>query len=235
MKLPIYKSIHSLLKLQIQRGEYQNGDYLPSENDLCKQYQITRTTARKALEELVKEGFIGRQHGKRSTVIERRKSLGLLSVKGFSEAAGQKVETLFLQLPAFRDWNSNFPFEISNAELEKPCIHFERLRCFDDDSVMLENNWFSAVELPGFVGLELVDGSFFKTLSQNYQIEITGSEQELRAIPADEKISELLKIKRGSPLLQIYAHFSTSKKNLNIYAELFCNTAKFPVGNSYFK
>jgi DNA-binding GntR family transcriptional regulator len=235
MKLPIYRSIQNALKLQIQTGEYKTGDYLPSENDLCEQYQITRTTARKALEELLKEGFIDRQHGKRSKVIERRKSLGLLSVKGFSEAAGQSVETLFLQLPGFRNWNINFPFKISESELITPCIHFERLRCFDNDPVMLENNWLSAAELPGFVGMEMIDGSFFKTLSQNYQIEIIGSEQELRAIPADEKISELLKIKRGSPLLQIHAHFSTSKKELNIYAELFCNTAKFPVGNSYFK
>jgi len=235
MKEPLYRSIQNDLKFQIQKGVYKIGDYLPSENELCVAYKITRTTARKALDELFKDGFIQRQHGKGSQVIERRKSLGLLSLKGFSEAVGKKVETQFLQEPGFRDWINNFPFKISEKELENPCIHFERLRCVDSEPVMLENNWFSSMHLPGFIEMELVDGSFFKTLSQNYQIEIIGSEQELRAMTADSELSELLKIQIGAPLLQINAHFSTSKKDFNIYAELFCNTAKFPVGNSYMK
>ena len=71
-----YKLIRDSLKKQIQLGEFKKGDFLPSENDLCQTFTITRTTARKALDELVKEGFIERQHGKGSRVIERRKTLG---------------------------------------------------------------------------------------------------------------------------------------------------------------
>ncbi len=161
MKEPLYRTIQNDLKFQIQRGVYKIGDYLPSENELCATYKITRTTARKALDELFKDGFIQRQHGKG---------------RGFSEAVGKKVETLFLQVPGFRDWISNFPFIISEKELENPCIHFERLRSVDGEPIMLENNWFSSMPLTEFIGMELVEGSFFKTLSQNYQIEIIGSE-----------------------------------------------------------
>lgn len=234
MQNPLYQNIQNALKLQIQRGDYRTGDYLPSENNLCAQYNITRTTARKALDNLVKEGFIERRHGKGSLVIERRKSLGLLNLKGFSEAVGENVKTFILQEPDFRPWISESPFKISETELNAPCIHFERLRCVGDAPVMHENNWFSSVELPHFNRTAFVEGSFFKTLSQKYHVEITGSEQEIRAISANEKTANLLHIKSGSPILHIFIHFSTSKQNLNIYAELFCNTEKFPVGNKFF-
>ena len=68
MKTTRYRQVQEALKMQIQHGIYSVGSYLPSENELCVTYNITRTIARKALEELQKEGFIIRQHGKGSQV-----------------------------------------------------------------------------------------------------------------------------------------------------------------------
>ncbi len=233
MQLSRYRQIQDFLKSQIQKGIYEVGDYLPSEHELCQQYCITRTTARKALDELMKEGFIERFHGKGSRVRERRRSLGLLNVKGFSEAVGEKVSTIMLQQPDFRSWKKDFSYPVSEEELQQPCIHFERVRYVGEIPVMLENNWFSAKALADFVGRPFVDGSFFKTLSQLYQIEITGSEQELRAIAADNKNAFLLKVVPGTPILQIAVCFFTSHPALRIYAELYCNTGSYSIGNSY--
>jgi len=222
-----------MLKERIQQGKLKIGDYLPSENELCTEYSITRTTVRKALDNLLKEGFIEKQHGKGSRVKERRHSLGLLNVKGFSEAVGMGVKTDFLQHPDFRSWNTGPGFQPSEKELKTKCIHFERLRCVGDDPVMLENNWFAFSELGKFPGQEFVEGSFFKTLSQKYLIEITGSEQELRAEYADERTASYLKIEAGAPVLHISIKFHTSNPDLKIYSELYCNTMSYPVGNSY--
>lgn len=228
-----YRQIYTILKLGIQQNAYTIGDYLPSEHELCRTYSITRTTARKALDELLKEGFIEKEHGKGSRVKERRQSLGLLTVKGFSEAVGENVHTIFLQKPTIQLWPDELLFPASEAELSSECIYFERLRGVGDSPVMLESNWFSASGLDGFTEQEFVEGSFFKTLSQKYLIEITGSEQELRAQFADEKSAYLLKINQGSPILRICIKFTTSKPDLNIYSYLYCNTEKYPIGNYY--
>ncbi len=165
---------------------------------------------------------------KGSRVKERRQSLGLLNVKGFSEAVGQNVKTIFLQTPTVKNWNRQLFFPIEKEELKETCIYFERLRCVGDEPVMVEKNWFSALPLPHFTKYPFSEGSFFKTLSQKYLIEITGSDQELHAETANEKTAELLKIKVGSPLLHISVKFYTSITNLHIYSELYCNTTKFP-------
>jgi GntR family transcriptional regulator/GntR family frlABCD operon transcriptional regulator len=228
-----YKEVLVYLKEQIQRGKYNIGDYLPSENELCIQFNITRTTARKALEELQKEGFIVKIRGKGSRVAERRKSLGLLSVKGFSEAVGENVHTEFLQSPIKTTWSDEIQHPLREADKNGKCFFFERLRFVGDSPVMIGKNWFPAAELPGFLDMEFIEGSFFKTLSKKYLIEILGSSSELRAEAADEAVATTLQIKKGAPILHISLFFRTSHKNLNIYSELYCNTNVFPVGNHY--
>jgi len=228
-----YQTVLSYLKEQIQRGKYGVGDFLPSENELCIQFSITRTTARKALDELQKGGFIERMHGKGSRVAERRKSLGLLSLKGFSEAVDENVHTRFLQRPVRTKWSEEIIHPLREEDKNAECFFFNRLRFVDDSPVMVEKNWFPATELSGFLDMDFMDDSFFKTLSESYLIEIIGSSSELRAEVADKEVAEILQIDKGGPILHISLLFSTSNRKLNIYSELYCNTNMFPIGNHY--
>lgn len=228
-----YIKIRDSLKKQIQLGEYKVGDFLPSENDLCKTYSITRTTARKALDELLKEGFIERQHGKGSRVIERRKTLGLLNVKGFSEAVGDNVRTEFIQPMKITEWPDEILLAVKSDFKKQKAIFLNRVRYVGDAPVMLTKDWFPADSLPGFLDLDFVEGSFFKTLSKHFLIEITGSTHELRAEFATPEIAKILKIEPNSPILHISVCFYSSSPKLAVYSELYCNTEKFPIGNSY--
>jgi GntR family transcriptional regulator/GntR family frlABCD operon transcriptional regulator len=234
MKELRYRIVQQILKEGIQKGKYNVGSLLPSENELCETYSITRTTARKALEELQKEGFIERIHGKGSVVKERRNSLGLLNVKGFSEAVGNNVETKFLIKPRIEKWDSENPF-IKNQELmDKPCLYFQRLRSVAGEPVMIETNWMASELVNEIENLDFVENSFFKTLSRRYLIEITGSEQEIRAFSASKREAELLKIPVHNPVLLIHIRFSTSIPGFTIYSSLVCSTIHYPIGNSYF-
>ncbi len=228
-----YLQIYGTLKERIQQGVYGVGSYLPSENELCTTYGMTRTTIRRALDELQRHGFIVREHGRGSRVLERRQALGLLAVKGFSEAVGQDVRTRFLQKPVTRPWPSSLPWMPNEKERDAPAIFFERLRGVGADPVMLESNWFSSRDLETILATPFEEGSFFKTLSRRYLIEVTGSTQELRAVHADEKTADLLRIRQGEPILHISIRFSTSRSHFFIYSELRCNTTKYPIGNVY--
>ena len=185
------------------------------------------------MEELQKEGFILKEHGKGSRVKERRQTLGLLTVKGFSEAVGEDVRTVFLQRPTLRPWPGSSEFAPAKEERSRYAIYFERLRGVGEVRVMLECNWFCSRGFEKLLTIDFVEGSFFRTLSKRFQVEITGSEQEIRAIKANEKIAHLLKIGQGEPVLSISIRFGTSKPNFNIYSCLYCNTDKYPIGNTY--
>jgi len=230
-----YQLVANELKAKIQQEGYKVGDLLPSENNLCDSYQITRTTARKALDELMKEGYIIRQHGKGSVVIERRKTLGLLTLKGFSDATEEKVNTVYIQTPFITDWPLHHPFIESDEIVNLPCMSFERIRYVNDNPVMMEKNWFSAKPLKDIGNLDFTDGSFFKTLTQRYGIEIIGSQQEIKACMANDEVAKALEVAVGLPLVQVNVCFITSKPEFTIYAKLICNTEKYPIGNKFFK
>ncbi len=55
---PIHTTIHDDLRKKIFAGEYTPGNLLPSESQLCAQYEVSRETVRKSLKALENEGFI---------------------------------------------------------------------------------------------------------------------------------------------------------------------------------
>lgn len=65
-----YKIIFKDLEKAIYNQEYQVDDFLPTETDLAKHYQVSRDTIRKALDLLVQEGLVKKKHGSGSQVIK---------------------------------------------------------------------------------------------------------------------------------------------------------------------
>ena len=146
------------------------------------------------MDELVKEGFIERQHGKGSRVIERRKTLGLLNVKGFSEAVGENFRTEFIHPMKIIKWPDEIRMPVDEKFIKRGAVFLNRLRYAGNEPILLNRDWFSDEALPGFLDSDFIEDSFFKTLSQRYLIEITGSEHELRAEPATSEIAKILNI-----------------------------------------
>lgn len=72
--IPIYYQLKELIKGQIRNGELSPGDQLPTEEELCRQYNISRTPVRQALSELTHEGLLTRTPG-RGTFVARPASL----------------------------------------------------------------------------------------------------------------------------------------------------------------
>ncbi|MGC9064645.1 MAG: GntR family transcriptional regulator, partial [bacterium] len=61
--LPIYAKIAETLREEIKNGTLKPGDQLPTEEELCNFYNVSRGTIRKALSLLESEGIISRRQG----------------------------------------------------------------------------------------------------------------------------------------------------------------------------
>ena len=59
----LYYQLKSILAQKIMNNEWQVGDRLPSEFELCKEYGVSRITVRQALAELEKDGLVKRRQG----------------------------------------------------------------------------------------------------------------------------------------------------------------------------
>ncbi|TAH20950.1 MAG: GntR family transcriptional regulator [Cytophagales bacterium] len=241
----LYQRVYKDLKNSILNGKYKTDSKLPSENELCESYQTTRLTIRQAFEELRKEGFIYKIHGKGTFVKAEKRSLGLLSFKGFSEVVGEGhlVQTRILQKPVCKSFPLIFFEELSETEQEVGCIYLERLRFADQTPVMLEQTYLPNLELSvntkttaklsSICDAPLVNDSLFKTLQIQFEIEVVGLEQAIRAVESEKYIAEMLRIVTKSPILHINRRYITNKSNFFIYSTLYCNTDKYAMSNNF--
>jgi DNA-binding GntR family transcriptional regulator len=231
---PRYLQLKERLKRQILANVYKIGDSLPSENELCALNDLARSTVRQALGELEKEGYITKVTGKGSIVTARRRTLGLLSFKGFSEVAEethQPVETRYITPPTLAPWPADFFFELPDLQQGAGCISLARVRLIGGSPVMLEYTFVPNLNLTGLVKKPLLHDSLFETLSAEYHIEVTGVEQDIRAIHAPNPQAAFLEVPEGKAILHIFRKYLTSRPELNLYSSLYCNTEKYAMSN----
>src|SRR6478609_5538763 len=93
---PKYFQISREIISKIQSGALPPGSPVPSENDIIEQYRVSNTTARKALHELEKEGWVNRVKGKGTFVRDFTVVRAINRIFGFTKnmtEAGRKPAT----------------------------------------------------------------------------------------------------------------------------------------------
>jgi GntR family transcriptional regulator len=68
-KEKLYVQIYSIILEKIENGEWLVGNQIPSEDELCRIYDVSKVTVREAIQELVREGYLKRQQGKGTFVL----------------------------------------------------------------------------------------------------------------------------------------------------------------------
>lgn len=61
---PRYHQVYVSLRTWVRDGTYRAGDQIPTEPELCRMFDVSRITVRKAIEDLAREGWLVRQQGK---------------------------------------------------------------------------------------------------------------------------------------------------------------------------
>jgi DNA-binding GntR family transcriptional regulator len=233
-ELPQYRKLYELLRKHILSGVYEEGNLLPSENELCAVHGLARPTVRQALDSLVKEGLILKKQGKGSIVRKPPQTIGILSIAGTASAVGVRyLKTEILQKPVIRPWPESFAFELPEIEMESGCIYMERLRYVDDKPVFYDINHIPNMNLSRFTNRSFEDKSLFEILRNNYQVEIVGGEQQLKAIVPDQHIKKILRLKPGQPVLHIVRKLSTNRDKFHIYSTIYFNSEKHAIWGTF--
>lgn len=97
--LPLYMQLRDIIIQKIETEEFKRGYPLPTEQELCNVYGISRFPVRQAMDELVKEGYLKRTRGRGTFVnedipekaaAEQKRLLGFI-IGGFGEGFGAQI------------------------------------------------------------------------------------------------------------------------------------------------
>jgi DNA-binding GntR family transcriptional regulator len=228
--IPQYRKLYEVLRKHILDGVYKEGDLLPSENELCQLYSMTRPTVRQSLSTLAHDGYIRKHQGKGSIVYTLPREIGILSVSGTTSAVGDRnLKTRIIVKPVLKPWPDDFMFPLSALEKESGCIYMERVRLLDGTPIFYDISYIANINLPRITSRQFENKSLFQILRDNYHIEIKGGEQRLKAIPVSPKISRFLHLKKDQPVLHLERKMETNNSELFVYSSIFCNTEKYSI------
>jgi DNA-binding GntR family transcriptional regulator len=228
--IPQYRKLYEVLRKHILDGVYKEGDLLPSENELCRLYGMTRPTVRQSLSSLSNDGYIRKHQGKGSIVHLLPREIGILSVSGTTSAVGDRnLKTKIIVKPVLIPWPGDFIFPLTELEKESGCIYMERVRLLDNIPIFYDISYIANINLPRITARQFENRSLFQILRDSYHIEIKGGEQRIKAIPATSRISRFLHLKKDEPVLHLERKMETNNTGLFLYSSIFCNTEKYSI------
>lgn len=187
----------------IKRGEYKLGDKLPSENDICRKFGVSRTTVRQALQLMSQQDLVFSVHGRGTFVKAPAISNELTRITSFSQVLQQKGLDGRTYIHAFNsDISQGHPLmgkDVVSLELlgyisNAPVVYYRSYFHSDLGNKMLE----AAKEAEG-------KNSAFSTYDLYEKLGVVRSQvdQTIRAINASEELAEILHVPVGMALITL--------------------------------
>lgn len=162
---PLYAQVKQRLMERISNGTLSEGDFLPTEPELCEEMDVSRITIRRAVKELCDEGILIRQQG-RGTIVARGKfRQTLVSLSGFSETfekGGHRVDHNVLACDT--DISDAIAEQVLSANGTGTLTRLQRLISVDERPFTLETLFLDQRHLAPVIEPVRAGASFFQTL-----------------------------------------------------------------------
>jgi GntR family transcriptional regulator len=200
----IYFCLADTIAEQISQGKYPAGSLLPSEREICTQHDVSRTTVRRALQELTRNGYIHTVYGKGWAVVGTRIQQEISNIYSFDEdmrRLGKNPETkvvdfVLISAPP----NLVKLFAIPEGGL---CYRIIRLRMADGEPMLLETNFLPHQRFKNVERSEIEQHSLYKYLGETYGFHITKAEETFEPVRLTALESRLLLVETDTLAMMI--------------------------------
>ena len=214
---------------KIESGQWPQHFKVPSENELTQQFDVSRMTARRALQDLTEQGILVRTQGSGTFVATFKSQSSLLEIRNISDEIYERghkhhAKQLVLKSIAVTE-EIAILLNLKNNEH----VFFSQLLHFENDQpIQLEQRYVNAELVP-----EYLLQNFTETTPHEYLSDVaplTEATHEIEAILAANDICQLLKISNSEPCLQVKRR-TWSSKGVVTLAILTSPGKKYRLGN----
>lgn len=191
---PLYYQLFTQIKYEIQRGVLKPGDLLPSESQLCSKYNLSRSTVRQALNQLVEDNLIVRQRGKGSYVAKNKINRNLYHLYNFTEditELGLSPRSEVLE-NAIEDASDEIIENLHLPEGKTKVFKLVRLRLANNEPLLLEFTHIPLYLCPDIVNENFSNTSLYNFLKTRHNLNLYKATETYEAVELNKKIAELL-------------------------------------------
>lgn len=201
---PKYFQITRDIVSQIQSGRLPPEAPVPSENEIIERYRVSNTTARKALHELEKEGWVTRVKGKGTFVRDFTVLRTINRIFGFTKnmlEAGRKPTTKLIGFH-LRDEDHTQTINGRAFTLKAPICEIVRIRYADGIPMMKETRYLSLGLCPD-IHRKNLEQSLYDVFEREYGIHLTEINQMVSAVLLEKDQLKHFNLEKPVPAFRV--------------------------------
>jgi DNA-binding GntR family transcriptional regulator len=205
------------LREQITAGTWTVGDKLPTEDELCEQFGVSRHTIRIALRELRDEGFIASRQGAGSTVLRH-------SAPPMYTSSISSLEELLQYATEVRYAVANSGIVLADRELAERLgcetgqrwlrLEGVRMKPAQEEPVC----WTEVFVRSDYAGVGLMvgrrTGTIYSWIEEMYGVQVNEVRQVMRVVAMPDAVSSLLDCAPGGPAVEVSRYYRLSNGEL---------------------
>lgn len=192
------------LEKGIINGEYKAGTLLPSENQLVEKYSVSRETIRKALNLLINAGYIQKQQGKGSIVLNFKKFSfpisGVTSYKELQQSQHMKSVTKVVELEEQKV--SPTLARVTGWQEKAPVWRLVRQREINGEVVILDIDYLLK-EIVQALPRERAEDSIYDYMENDLGLAISYAQKEITVDPITEEDRQLMTVNEDTHVVVV--------------------------------
>ena len=202
----LYVQMYSIIRAKIDNRDWPNGSQIPTEDEFCKTYEVSKATVRMAIADLVRNGYLRKQQGRGTFVAASLPDLGItmktrLTEDMFGEGvkAGKEVISKGLKEPSEEIKNV---LKVSGNDDEDDELYYILCkRVVNGEPAYLEECYMKLAVFPGIDGEDICQKSFYDLIQEKSERKIFKIIQTIEVSEVRGEAALLLKVREGAPAL----------------------------------
>jgi len=190
---PLYQVVVESVLSQVESGQLQANERLPSESELCQIHGVGRNTVRRAISELVNDGVLRTVPGVGTFVGDSRLDKTAEYLFGFTQEMrflGKKVASQVLEAKIIGA--DPFLSRRLQIQLGADVVFLYRVRFMNDEPTAIERSYLPYELCPDILKHDFSTDSLYEILSTVYAQRPDHAEQVIEAKLATSEVARLL-------------------------------------------
>ncbi|MGH8808022.1 MAG: histidine utilization repressor [Noviherbaspirillum sp.] len=199
-RVPAFQHIKNYLLGEIQAGHWREGEAIPSEQALAKQFGVSRMTVNRAVRELTDEQILSRVQGSGTYVAQHKYQATLVEIRSIAVEVRARGHAHRSELHLLERGKASehmaLPFGVKSGQplFHSIIVHFE-----NDIPIQVEDRWVNPEVAPDYMQQD------FSAITPNEYLmavaPLQGVTYSIEALSPPREIAEMLHISSREPCL----------------------------------
>jgi GntR family transcriptional regulator len=199
----LYVQMYSIIKEKIEKREWPVGSQIPTEDELCKTYDVSKATVRMAIADLVRYGYLKKLQGKGTFVMHTLPDLGItmktrLTEDMFGEGVNARKEILMKGIKAPPDDVKAY------LKTDRDMYYVLCKRVVNNEPAYLEETFIPLETVPDVDELEVCQTPFYELIQEKSEKKIFKVIQMIEITEISSDAASILKIGNNDPVLLLH-------------------------------